>query len=193
VIGLFSSHVGQRRNLPIVRSGNLASMPVEPLIDADTGYEFNAYLAEVRSIGGLSGSPVFVVLNPDTRLIDDQAAEGTLVVYLLGMVRGHWDRRFELDFHETEFERLNTGIAMVTPITDVLALLEREEFVSYRKDMDRQFDMHEAEGQVKDWAPPGTDPGESASEEFSRFEALTRGVVRVPKKEVDEKRTAEES
>ena len=139
VVGLFSQHVGKSRNLPIVRSGHVASMPLEPFVDEDTGDLFNAYLAEVRSIGGLSGSPVLLALNPYTRLnifgdapgqdTDVGGAESGLTFYVLGLIRGHWRERVEGGAGS-----LNTGIAMVTPITEVLPLLEREELVPPARD-----------------------------------------------------------
>jgi hypothetical protein len=63
IVGLFSQKYGVNKNLPIVRSGIIAAMPVEPFQD-DSGELYHAYLAEVRSIGGLSGSPVIVVVDP---------------------------------------------------------------------------------------------------------------------------------
>jgi hypothetical protein len=189
VVGLFSHHIGTNRNLPIVRSGNIAAMPLEPLIDEDTGDPFYAYLAEVRSIGGLSGSPVLIALNPATRLhVFGEAREkevGGWTFYLLGLIRGHWRERIERDFQGSEFGNLNSGIAMVTPITDVLPLLEREVFVEQRKEMDRIM-AGEGGEQVKDLAAE-----ESAGDEFERFEELTRKVVQVPKGELDEKRKDE--
>lgn len=166
VMGMFSAHVGTNRNLPIVRSGSIASMPQEPLIDPNTGDEFDAYLAEVRSIGGLSGSPVFVALNPATRLAAEvhEADVGGQNFYLLGLVRGHWDRSAELDFHETELGRLNTGVAMVTPITDLIPILETEEFVEYAKQMDKQHKDSEAYRQAEDTAPE--ESGSNGTSEF---------------------------
>jgi hypothetical protein len=61
-VGLFTYRHGAKQNYPIVRSGIIASMPNEPFKDHKTGFSYDAYLAEVRSIGGLSGSPVFVGL-----------------------------------------------------------------------------------------------------------------------------------
>src|SRR5262249_36939137 len=55
--GLFSRHVGTKSNIPIIRTGNIAAMPQE--IMTKTGLA-TAYLAEARSIGGLSGSPVIL-------------------------------------------------------------------------------------------------------------------------------------
>jgi len=60
MIGLFRHHHGKLRNLPIVRLGNIAAMPEEKI---QTKYHLmDGYLIEVRSIGGLSGSPVFTNL-----------------------------------------------------------------------------------------------------------------------------------
>jgi len=76
VVGLFTMHHGTRRNLPIVRRGTLASLPHEPLRD-EAARPFDAYIAEVISIGGLSGSPVFVGIPGGP-------------AYLLGIIRAHW-------------------------------------------------------------------------------------------------------
>lgn len=56
--GLFVRHHGKRRNEPIMRFGNICAMPTEPVSTA-VG-EIDAYLVESRSVGGLSGSPLFV-------------------------------------------------------------------------------------------------------------------------------------
>lgn len=56
MVGLFTKRHGFRRNIPIVRAGIIAAMPEEPIEDEDTGNLYDAYLAEIRSIGGLSGS-----------------------------------------------------------------------------------------------------------------------------------------
>lgn len=58
VIGLFTRFFGSTRHIPIVRTGNIAMMPSDKL-PARNG-ETEVYLVEGRSIGGLSGSPVFV-------------------------------------------------------------------------------------------------------------------------------------
>jgi hypothetical protein len=56
--GLFVHHSGQGQNLPIIRTGTIAAMRDEP-IETEAG-SISAYLVEARSIGGHSGSPVFV-------------------------------------------------------------------------------------------------------------------------------------
>jgi hypothetical protein len=58
ITGLLISHPGKSRVLPIVRVGNIAAFPADP-INLLTGHD-SAYLVEVRSLGGLGGSPAFV-------------------------------------------------------------------------------------------------------------------------------------
>ena len=48
IVGLFTQRHGTQNNIPIVRSGIIASMPDEPLQDQESGLDYNAYLAEVR-------------------------------------------------------------------------------------------------------------------------------------------------
>src|SRR5205814_1185017 len=73
--------------------GNLAAMPSERLPDSETGLAYHALLAEVRSIGGLSGSPVFAFLGPSR-----VGPDGTLNIVqaffvLIGVVRSHWEHK----------------------------------------------------------------------------------------------------
>jgi len=63
ISGLFTRLAAKPRNIPIVRFGNISALPTQ-LSDSKTGLNYHAFLAEVRSIGGLSGSPVFVVIGP---------------------------------------------------------------------------------------------------------------------------------
>jgi hypothetical protein len=59
VAGLFYLHTGATRNIPIVRMANVAALRGEPVLNRD-GHLMDAYLVESHSIGGLSGSPVFL-------------------------------------------------------------------------------------------------------------------------------------
>lgn len=132
IVGLFTERTGTHRNLPIVRSGVVASMADEPLVDKNSGEEYLAYLAEVRSIRGLSGSPVFVHL-PGVR--GRGAARGLgRDTFLLGVIRGHWEYEgVGLDFAFDEDEKINTGIAIVSRMQDVAKILDCEELVKQRK------------------------------------------------------------
>jgi hypothetical protein len=131
VVRLFSRRTGQAQNIPIIRVGNIVAMPEEP-IESATGLQ-EAYLIELLSIGGLSGSPVFAYLGGIRREFPI-GGEITLTtragaIHLLGLVHGHWNLasaervdavRDALDGRE----RVNTGIAIVVPITRLLEILD---------------------------------------------------------------------
>jgi hypothetical protein len=61
--GLFSPHVGTRRNYPVVRFGRVAMITDEKVKFVD--YEADLYLVETGSFGGNSGAPVFFYLGSD--------------------------------------------------------------------------------------------------------------------------------
>lgn len=179
VVGLFTSHYGRAVNRPIVRSGVIAAMPDEPIQDGNSGLYFDAFLAEVRSIGGLSGSPVWVVLNPSPR-IKEQSRAPRWQFFLLGLIRGHWKKEGDWlsDFAETEADSLNTGIAMVTPIQKALDIIDSEELMKARKLRDQE--KARKSGQVLDSA--------TEDSEYDRFEDLSKKIVQVPKAELDAER-----
>jgi len=146
MIGLFSQRWGYQRNIPIVRTGIIAAMPDEPF-PTEAGGLYDGYLVETRSIGGLSGSPVFLRVDawrPDYRKRATKFDVSNLrwLTYLLGVVRGHWDLErqdeavdvsLEAKLENEEMERLNTGIAVVTPIQEVQKILEGEELMKHRE------------------------------------------------------------
>ena len=114
ITGLFRTHYGNQRNVPIVRVGNISMMPGEP---GETKYcgDIDAYLIEARSIGGLSGSPVFVnigVFGAATPRNDFVPYLGERI-YLLGLMHGHFDIQNLNDDVVIEAgttQRINTGI-----------------------------------------------------------------------------------
>lgn len=62
VIGRFVSMDGRQRNTPSVRFGQISQIPDEKL--KYDKYEQEAWLVEVKSLNGYSGSPVFCYLDP---------------------------------------------------------------------------------------------------------------------------------
>lgn len=131
VVGLFRHHHGASKNIPIVRVGNLAALAEEKVVTRDFG-PMDAYLVEARSIGGLSGSPVFLNLGV-VRYVGNQVkhAEKGPIHLLLGLIHGHFDTRtVEIDDaavdtqDEITVERVNTGIAIVAPIQKVLEVVK---------------------------------------------------------------------
>lgn len=129
ITGLFAHLSGSKRNLPIVRWGNIAMMPDEP-VPTRLGM-IEAYLIEARSIGGLSGSPAFVYKAIGRR--------GKL--YLLGLMHGHWDIPPEdkNDLVITDsFGSVNMGIAIVVPAKKILETLNHPELVEIRRKNDEK-------------------------------------------------------
>ncbi|MDA2916689.1 serine protease [Nitrospinae bacterium AH_259_B05_G02_I21] len=136
LVGLFSEHYGSRRNIPILRVGNIAQMPEEPIMTSMGLME--AYLIEARSIGGISGSPVFVHLGGirTTFKGEAQSSKFDYAYYLLGLMHGHWDLPApDADMLVEDIltdERINMGIAIVVPIQKILEVINQEELVERR-------------------------------------------------------------
>jgi hypothetical protein len=135
ITGLFAHHTGDLKNVPIVRVGNLASYPSEQIQAKGFG-RMEAYLMEARSIGGLSGSPVFVHTGT-MRIIGGQlkiAQEP--MFYLAGLVHGHYDEGCATEKNPSAIggrkEAVNTGIAIVVPIEKILKFLDAKKLSTQR-------------------------------------------------------------
>jgi hypothetical protein len=127
--GLFWQLTGAKRNAPIARIGNIAAMPGEP-IETEDG-PMDAYLVEARSMGGLSGSPVFIDLGgqrPSVGVIATASPE----YYLIGVAHGHWDAP------DRDGQSVNMGIAIVTPANKIAEALEGEELKAMRQRVERE-------------------------------------------------------
>jgi hypothetical protein len=144
-IGLFSQITATKSHLPIVRSGNIAMMPTEQ-IQTEYGYA-DVYLIEARSLGGMSGSPVFV--QPTYRK-KAKLADGTETVEfskgpgetLLGIMHGHWSIR-ESDINKPTFVNdrktgVNYGVAIVVPAYKLYETINRPELVQMRKEQEEK-------------------------------------------------------
>lgn len=117
--GLFVKHKGTLRNIPIMRIGNIAAMPEEPLY-TEKGL-IDGYIVETRSIGGLSGSPVFLHLG-HTRFREGKIQQRSgKIYYLLGIMNGHWNEVLPTP----DGERLNMGLGIVTPVAKILEIINQ--------------------------------------------------------------------
>ncbi len=164
IVGLFKNHYGKRRNVPIVRIGNIALMLEEPVYTKYAGY-IDAYLVEARSISGLSGSPVWVHM-PPWRIIDGEVVqtEGAQY-YLLGLMHGHFDVRNlneDMVLEDTENGRgINTGIGVVVPGQKILDVIERPELEKARREIVKELRKRKGAtadlAVVEDKALPTTD------------------------------------
>lgn len=112
--GLFAPHPGEAQNIPILRSGKIAALPKEP-VKTDKFGKLSLYLIEAHSIGGLSGSPVFVA----------QAVKfGSWKLHFLGLVHGHY---------AYNAKQTNSGIAMVFPAEKIYETLLQPQLEDFRQ------------------------------------------------------------
>ena len=155
IVGLFTRRAGEEKNLPILRVGNIASMP-EERVNTKFGL-VEAYLVEVRSIGGLSGSPVFVFLggsqipafaggrsDPAIRVIErntytilDDHGGGDRF-FLIGLVHAHWDiKDMEIDMANNETSKLNMGIAAIVPAAKIKEVIDQDSLTKTREEKEK--------------------------------------------------------
>jgi hypothetical protein len=143
IVGLFNRHYGEKNNIPIVRVGNIAAMPGEK-VNAGLG-PMDAYLIEARSIGGLSGSPVFLPLGTRRSMTGLAMSPGQLQrYYLLGLIHGHFDVREDDLVDELVSEdaasakSVNMGIAIVVPIEKVMETIEQPNLIEWEAALERK-------------------------------------------------------
>jgi len=133
---VFVPHVGEKRNIPIVRIGHIAARPIESIRAGSP--TLPAYLIETKSLGGTSGAPIFLHLLPtlprNTRH-SKPTQIGRLVPYaLIGMVLGSHSGKYASDFVESDNEEnliskdadFNAGISVALPIQIVLDVLNSD-------------------------------------------------------------------
>jgi hypothetical protein len=135
IVGLFTRFFGRTHLIPLVRTGNIAMMPKDQLPIKDFG-NMEVYLAEGRSIGGLSGSPVFVrsTLKMPVKTAAGQPASisGLGPFHFLGLMHGHWDLPTTFAANELA-EAVNMGVSIVVPAKKVLEVLYHPELVEIRR------------------------------------------------------------
>ncbi|MEI9981939.1 MAG: hypothetical protein WDN69_01170 [Aliidongia sp.] len=162
VAGLFRHDLSPSRNIPVIRTGTIAAMP-HGRIRTTHGYQ-ESFLIEIRSIEGLSGSPVSVGIPPlrDVRLPTGPIPHlfgaapdyvppnrGESAPYLVGMMLGAFEvsrpsdsMQFVSDSSSsTETQpppsgySINTGLAAVLPTESIIEAVEQPEVKAARKEM----------------------------------------------------------
>jgi hypothetical protein len=140
VTGLFRSHYGRQRNIPIVRVGNIAMLDGDPVRTDYCGYT-DGYLIEARSIGGLSGSPAFVHI-PAIRTVQGKTklhgGKRIFQLYLLGLVHGHFDvddlnSDVVLEDPKDSTSGIHSGIAVVIPVEKIIETIMQPDLVEIRR------------------------------------------------------------
>ena len=147
--GLFTSHMGQKKNQPIIRFGKVALISDEKIEwkEKDKPAKFlDLYLLECQSFGGNSGSPVFFQLNPLRN--PGQLSLGGPVIFLAGVMKGSFLTGSELQIAETDnrmFSLQNIGVAAVIPAQKLHEILFSEKLIELRKSIKKNLPPSSAE------------------------------------------------
>lgn len=161
IIGLFTRVQKTSRSIPICRIGNVAMIPQEPIYFRDK--LIDAYLIESRSIGGLSGSPVFVRATVDLKGLHDGSGNPMVghltssTFYFLGSVIGHWDQPGPQDIIPQQ-EAVNMGIAPIVPAQKIAEIINHPGLVAMRKKWDEDVMKKREDGGVLDSELPSKKP-----------------------------------
>jgi hypothetical protein len=189
IVGLFRFAYSKRTNVPIVRTGNLAMIPPDPVPVKEPYSHMEAYLVEARSLGGLSGAPAFIgetmvmELKPDPLTGDPRQVAMRGGFAFLGLTHGHWDIN-EADLNAAlpaaQEGGVNIGVAIIVPAYKILEVLDSDELRERRQS---QVKQRKAEEHDKA-ALPVMDSGFDSQQ--SNFDRAASALFQVPKSAVDE-------
>jgi hypothetical protein len=128
MVGRLWVHSGARRNLPILRFGHIAMMPTEDLAapQSERGERLEglgpqeAFIVEMKSIGGFSGAPVFVIRDAprfDCRILGIDYAH----------MSGPWEMQLADGTWDVVKDSENVGFAGVIPAWKIRTFLMTDE------------------------------------------------------------------
>jgi hypothetical protein len=144
IVGAFVGKIGEQKNIPIIRIANVAAMPDEPLWGGS--HRRPVFLIETRSLGGISGSPVFLHTEPSRRpqkpsLGYSSEQDATIApYYFIGIMQGMHSGRYQGDFiADGDVEKIvpkdadfNAGIGVVIPTSQILEVINRNDLKTVR-------------------------------------------------------------
>jgi hypothetical protein len=182
LVGLFRLHAGSKRNVPIVHTGHIASLPDPnekiPIRDRMTGeiVEVESYLVEAQTLDGLSGSPVYISQFEEVPLVRTPGG-GPALAYgdrkLLGVYQGAWDGEpgrilaADKNLHSDRI-RVPVGMGLVVPGERILELIDNDpEFKATREDARRERLKKNAASTDAALARPASDANPSHREDFN--------------------------
>lgn len=179
-VGRFVNHDGKQRNNPVVRFGNIAQMPIEP-IKQDNGHLQESYLVECKSVAGYSGSPVFAYVPPFAKRPKQGSAISSQSYgpWLLGINWGHlneWkpvcDSTGRPISNHPMRVGLNSGMMGVVPAWKLIEMLMHPTVTKKRKKRERDLlgdGPPVSSSDNADASPPATGPNPKHREDFTRL------------------------
>ncbi len=142
IVGLFRSHYGRERNVPIIRVGNIAALPGERVLTSVKTH-VEAYLIEARSVAGLSGSPVLAIAGTSWAIRSVAKREpAPMSSALLGLMHGHFDVQDVNEDVVTETANeattgIHTGIGVVIPTQKIVETIEHPKPAKQRREVSK--------------------------------------------------------
>lgn len=138
IIGLYRLLKQEKKNVPVVHSGNISLMPGEariPQRDRTNNklIHVDGFLIEAQTLEGLSGSPVFARHAWAWRQGDETAFMFS-DPYLIGLWSGAWDAPpgSVLSLERPEAKRVPVGMGIAVSSQRLFELLEHDEVVAHR-------------------------------------------------------------
>ncbi len=134
--GLFTSHVGQKKNQPIVRFGKVALISDEKIEWKEANKIpklLDLFLIEASSFGGNSGSPAFFNLSP--MRTPGVISIGGSNLLLAGVVTGSFLHGANVQMTQVVTNLVSTenvGICAVVPCQKLFEILQHEELLKSR-------------------------------------------------------------
>lgn len=170
MLGRFIHHGGKTFNMPSARSGIISVLPnSKELIPMNPRYNMpdqEAFLVEMRSISGYSGSPVFLHNDVSDFMIKLQSILGRILdkndklnellrnephVALAGIDAGNFPMYEDVldagdDYKKTPFKAVNhSGFSIVIPAWKIVEALKNcDEFIMQRKELDKKSKYKES-------------------------------------------------
>lgn len=205
MVGRFTRPNGQQFDRPVLRFGNLAMLP-EPIFQKERAYWQESFLVDMRSLSGFSGAAVIAYFGshgPRRRRADVQEPSqydaynqpwSDLLgdAWLLGIDWGHLPVALDLyppgsspsdpEAQPTGVGAVNSGMSAVVPAWKIADVLDLELLRDQRTAAERA--QPESGGVLDRAAGP-------VPLEFTKFEELTRKLLRVPKSDLDKERRRE--
>lgn len=180
MVGRFMAHGGRATNNPIARFGSVSLMPnPTELVRDGRGRDVEAYLVEMRSHVGFSGSPVFILIPRDTpRGNPGPVKDDAQTKYrLIGIDTGHkidplpvMEKTPEGKWEAAKGRRVEhySDVAIVAPIWKVVDLLNREDLAEDRAQMGRHLE------EMRDSADASSDAAAGQLDEVDEPADLTK-------------------
>ncbi len=178
VVGRFVNQEGKQQNTPSVRFGNLAQMPPAPISQPRGSgvFEQESFIVEARSIGGFSGSAVFLIMSSQF-IRPNRPNPGELNrVFLLGIDWGYicdWDTVHDsVGRPQPSLQvRTNTGMMAVVPAWKLKELIDMPKLKIDRDASEDRILKHQstAIGVATSSAPPANDANPTHQEDFMRL------------------------